>query len=151
MQAHAVLQVHLWSTVVMAYQVCWGASPIKSNASTCSFACAFVEHNGHWLTKFVEVRHPSDQMQARAVLQAHSWSTVFMAYQVCWSASPIRSNAGTCSFAGAFMEHSCYGIPSLLRCVTHQIKCRHVQFCRCISEHSCYWHTNLFEVRHLLN
>jgi len=48
-----------------------------------------MEHNGHLLTKFVEVRHPSDQMQARAVLQVHLWSTVVT------------------------------GIQSLLKCVTH--------------------------------
>jgi hypothetical protein len=46
MLAHAVLQVH------------------------------FTKHSCYWHTKFVEVRHPLNQMQAREVLQVHLWSTV---------------------------------------------------------------------------
>ena len=71
-----------------------------------------------WHTKFVEVRHPSNQMLARAVLLVHLWSTMVT------------------------------GLPSLLKCVTHQIKCRHVQFCRHIHGAQCLWHTKFVEVRH---
>ena len=132
-----------WS---LAYQVCWSASPIRSNAGTCSFAGAFVEHSCYWHTKFVEVRHPLNQMQACEVLQVHFGAQWSLAYQFNWSASsPIKLNAGMHSFAGAFTKHSGHWHTKFFAVLLIS----HLQYSTCrfagtFTKHSDNWHTKLF-------